>query len=310
MSQFNQTTANILMVRPGAFGFNAETAVSNNYQMKLDMELSDLQKKAHDEFDAFVDRLRQAKVNVMVFQSPMDPVTPDAVFPNNWIRIGHGGKIDLFPMLAKNRRLERNQDLVTDLHEQFEIESVSDGLLEFEEKDQFLEGTGSIVFDHPRKRAYACISPRTHKDLFERYCQHIGYEAISFVAKRSDGQLQYHTNVVLAIGTKVVMGDFERFESKADRDKVESTLSENLKLIHLSGDQVEKSFCGNAIELLNTSGESVWVMSTTSWEAFSKDQQDLLSQDSHIVRAPLDVIEKVGGGSARCMIAEIFADLK
>ncbi len=306
MSELSQTTNTVLMVRPGKFGFNAETAISNNYQSKLDLSSDEVQIKASTEFDGFVEMLRDVGVDVMVFQSPETPVTPDAVFPNNWIRIAHNGRLDLFPMLAENRRLERNPQLVKELQEKYAITSVDKSLLSHENNSKFLEGTGSIVFDHPRKRAYACISPRTNKELFDSYCKSIGYEAISFEAKRDDGQLQYHTNVVLAIGSRFALGDFDRFGSEDQKQHVMNTLSENLELISLTADQVEKGFCGNAIELKNSKDEAVWVMSITAWRALTAKQQEQLSSNAHIVKAPLDVIEKVGGGSARCMVCEVF----
>ena len=212
-----QTTSSILMVRPVSFGFNAETAASNAFQNELQHHTAaEIRENAIAEFDNFVARLREKGINVVVVDDTEAPAKPDAIFPNNWITLHRNGTIALYPMYAPNRRLERRQDILETLRQQYQVKKVVD-FSQHEEKDKFLEGTGSMILDHDNRIVYACLSPRTDADLLEEFCQHFGYQPIVFHAYDHKGSLVYHTNVILCIGHRFAVLCASSIHDEADR---------------------------------------------------------------------------------------------
>jgi len=290
------------MVRPAAFGFNTETGVDNHYQ-DTSAAAEECSEVALAEFDQAVAQLREAGVQVKVFQDTKDPLKPDSIFPNNWISCHETGEVVLFPMATPNRRLERRDDVVLWLKENFKVTRVLD-LSKYEEVGEYLEGTGSIVFDHVHKRAFACQSLRTNGRVLDVLCQEIGYTPHLFEATDKHGRAIYHTNVLLAIGQRWVV-------FCQDACKEQEELSKLLKeggrtLVAVSQDQVE-SLAGNCYEVIGADGRRKLVMSNRGWESLTNEQREALVMagvDPVLCNVP--TIERVGGGGIRCMLAPIF----
>ncbi len=297
-------TNNILMIRPASFGFNEQTAGSNAFQNRAAGE-QQLQTKASAEFDGFVKILRDNDVNVIVVDDTVEPAKPDAIFPNNWISFHDNGDIILYPMQAENRRLERREDIIRKLEEQFKVAHVID-LSRFETQHKFLEGTGSMVLDRENKIAYACLSPRTNAEVLHTFCEHTGYKPVLFSAVDQNGLAIYHTNVLMAIAEKYVVICLDAITDDDEAEKVIDTIAESGKeIIALSFEQMSQ-FAGNMLEVKNNNGESLIVMSKTAWESLSEEQKEVLESYSKPVYADIKTIEQTGGGSARCMMAEVF----
>lgn len=301
-----QTSSKILMVRPARFEFNAETAVNNQFQQKV--EADGVHEKAVKEFDALVDALRKNDVEVIVVQDTEEPHTPDSIFPNNWFSSHIGGELVLYPMFAENRRTERKPEIMKLLKEEMNHTKLID-LSNWEEKNEFLEGTGSMIFDRVNRIAYACRSIRTSENVIADFSSKIGYEQILFDSKDENGNLIYHTNVMMEVGTKVAVVCLESIRDEDERDRLVSKLKETGKeIIDISLDQVN-DFAGNMIELKSRSGQPIMVMSDAAKKALTPEQEKLISSYSTIVSSDLQTIEANGGGSARCMIAEIFYNM-
>lgn len=302
----NQYTRHLLMVRPAAFQFNAETALSNAFQQELKgLSEDEIKRKAIEEFDGYVATLRSQGIDVIVFQDTPEPPKPDALFPNNWISMHSSGVVYLYPMCTSNRRIERNPEVLDLLKTKFEIKEIID-FSEYELENKFLEGTGSIIFDHTNKIAYACLSPRTDKQLFEIFCRQTGYEACTFIASDENDNLVYHTNVMLTIGDTfaVVCGDcikneYERIDLFA---KLEQTRHE---IIDISFEQMNL-FAGNMLQVENDNSETFLVMSQSAYDSLRKEQIISLEKHTHLLAVSIPTIETIGGGSARCMLAEIY----
>lgn len=293
----------LLMVRPASFVYNEQTAGSNSFQNKVDDETnSSIQEKAVAEFDNFVLKLKEAGIDIRVFHDSPSPATPDAIFPNNWISFHDNNTIVLYPMLAPNRRLERRMDIV-DAFKNAETTLIY--LSVHENKNIFLEGTGSIVFDYSNKIAYANTSPRTDKNLLEELCKQIHYKAISFKAVDNTGSDIYHTNVLMCIGNTfaVICKECIPDQNQANTicKKLETTGHE---LLTISRAQMN-SFAGNMYQAFNAKGESYIIMSEQAFKALNKEQIKTLQQHGTLLHAPLYTIEKYGGGSARCMMADV-----
>ena len=304
---FMQTTSNILMIRPVNFSFNAETAVNNAFQVKGQSEGA--QEKALDEFNEFVAVLRSNGVNVTVVDDTPEPYTPDSIFPNNWISFHADGTVIYYPMYAASRRLERKQHVIDTIRSSFEIKSQVD-LSNYESKNLFLEGTGSMVLDRDYKIAYACLSPRTDKKVLEDFCKQTGYRAILFRATDSKGQEIYHTNVMMCVADQYVVICLESIAGKAERENVISTIKNTGKeIIDISLDQMNH-FAGNMLQVENNKGEKLLVMSSQAFESLNKEQNKILSGYNKIVHSSLATIEANGGGSARCMMAEVHLPIK
>ena len=301
-----QTTDSILMVRPAAFAFNVQTAGSNSFQHS---DLADNSHAIHasalKEFDDAVQALRNADVSVTVVEDTAEPAKPDAIFPNNWFSTHSNGAIVLYPMFTPNRRLERRIDLVEMLTQRFGFGPLID-LSFWEDRGKVLEGTGSMVLDRVHRIAYACLSPRTDSEPFAEFCMKLNYRPVTFVALDRRAEPIYHTNVVMAIGEKVAVICLECIADPEQRESVADSLRQMGKsLLDLSYVQLQ-NFAGNMLEIRNTHGRPVWALSACAWQSLTEQQQSLLSADALVVAPAIPTIERVGGGSLRCMIAELF----
>jgi hypothetical protein len=309
MSQ--QTTSTVLMVRPCGFRYNKETAENNFFQDRdLMITAKESEDLAIEEFEAFVSLLGDHGVNVIVIDALDDRSTPDALFPNNWVSFHENGLAALYPMYAKNRRVERREEFFSILQDayDFDLEEVVD-FTEFEEHDKFLEGTGSMVLDRSSRIAYASISERTDDKAFEQFCEEFGYEPVPFRSYHShNGKAVpiYHTNVVLAIGSKFAAVGFDNIASTAEQQTIMNKLVDSGKeIIRLTPKQVD-NFAGNMLELKSDEGLPLIVLSKRALSSLDEEQVEKLSSYGELVAPDLTTIEGVGGGSARCMIAEIF----
>ena len=299
----SQSTSNILMIRPVSFGFNEQTASSNAFQNKHHNE-RDAQTQAIKEFDGFVKTLRDNSVNVIVINDTPELHTPDSIFPNNWVSFHDDGNVFLYPMQAPNRRLERREDIITQLQGDFKINHIED-LSGFESEEKFLEGTGSMVLDRQNKITYACLSPRTDKEVLNQFCEKTGYKAITFNAFDENGIAIYHTNVLMGIGTKFAVICLDSITDNVEKQIVINSIKENGKaLIEITFSQMNQ-FAGNLLEVKSTSGQTLIVLSKTAYGAFTDEQKSSLSNYGKLVYADINTIETIGGGSARCMMAEV-----
>ena len=297
-----QTTNSLLMIRPVDFRFNEQTASNNRFQQ--DSDEINVQQKALKEFDGFVLELRNNGIDVTVINDTLQPETPDSIFPNNWISLHEDGTVVLYPMFSENRRLERRQDILEELSNKFVVSRLID-LSDYENKNHFLEGTGSLVLDRKAKIAYACRSLRTSEDVIEDFCTQTGYTFVLFNALDGTGFPIYHTNVMMCIAEEFAVICLDAIPDLIQRDMVADSLRNNGKTVmDITIDQMNQ-FAGNMLQVKNDKNESLLVMSDQAYHALSKEQVDLLETYNKIVTAPISTIEKHGGGSARCMLAEI-----
>ena len=304
----NQAPGSIFMVRPSHFGYNPLTASSNVFQ-KSDSKVSqgEINRQAREEFDHFTDLLIKSNIGVLIFEDLTDTILPDSVFPNNWISLHHDGTVVLYPMMAENRRLERRKDILLQLQNRYHynIDKIID-YSSYEIDGQFLEGTGSVVFDYMHKIAYANASPRTNKKLFHKLCDDLGFKELLFNAQGPAGKDIYHTNVMMSLGTRFVIVCLEAVVDMAGRSALMQSFEKtNHEVVEISYQQMIK-FAGNMIELHTKNGTPVLAMSESAYRSLSKAQLNQLSRYADIIFAPIPVIEKYGGGSARCMIAANF----
>jgi len=291
------------MIRPSRFYPNPETAADNAFQRIADRDANALTLMARKEFDTAVQTLRAAGINVNVFEDTPEPEKPDAVFPNNWISTHHDGCIALFPMYSALRRRERRHDIVEDLRKHYRVTEVIDYSC-FEHEGCCLEGTGSLVLDHPNKIAYVSLSRRSNPKVIQRFAEDFSYDPITFTSIGSNGQPIYHTNVMMCIGTAFAMVGLEMIPNEAERQNVRTRLEKTGKqIVELTADQIA-NFAGNAIELHNKDGQKLLVLSSRGDRALTEDQRERLSRYARLVPLELPTIE-LGGGSARCMIATI-----
>jgi hypothetical protein len=299
-----QTTNTVFLVRPASFSYNNQTATSNAFQTIVELSSAEVQAKAVEEFDAFVARLRAESIQVEVFEDTPDPVKPDAVFPNNWISIHADGTVVLYPMCTPNRRLERKQAVLDWVEAKKSFNTIID-YTAYEDQGRFLEGTGSIIFDHLNKKGYACLSPRTDQGLFENLMVHLGYQAIYFNASDENGLAIYHSNVMMSIGTGFAVICLESIKSEEERQKVVLELkSSGLEVVTISLEQVGH-FAGNMLAL-HTGDRQVLVLSQRAFDCLTIQQKQQLEQYVKLLPMSIPTIELIGGGSARCMIAEVF----
>jgi hypothetical protein len=298
-----QTTSTILMIRPVNFIFNEQTAGSNAFQNR-NAKQQRVQDKALEEFDRFVNILRENGVEVIVIDDTDEPHTPDSIFPNNWVSFHNDGTVFLYPMMAENRRLERREDIIMQLEDGFKVKQVID-LSHFEQENKFLEGTGSMVLDRENKIAYACLSPRTNKELIEAFCQGTGYKSVLFHAVDQNGTDIYHTNVLMCVGSSYAVICLDSIKDEAEKQNVINSLQLTQKQIVAISFAQMNHFAGNMLEVQNKFGESLLVMSKNAWESLSYEQKAILSSFSKPVYSDISTIENNGGGSARCMMAEV-----
>lgn len=306
----SQIASSILMVRPAGFGYNAETAASNAFQRNdKNISSSDISKKAIEEFDDAIKLLKEKNIDITVIQDTKEPSRPDAVFPNNWFCTLPDGTLAVFPMFAANRRIEKRDDMLHTICNDFAVKDVEDWS-EYEADNFFLEGTGSMIFDHENKMVYACISERTHRHLFEKFAVKHGYTPVAFVAKDANGVPVYHTNVMMHIGDTYAVVCLDSIANKTERIFISETLEQTEhEVIPVSQEQV-KHFAGNMIQVKNIKGEKFTVLSRSAFNCLTAEQKNILSVHTNLLPVNIDTIETIGGGSARCMIAEIFPERK
>jgi len=305
----SQNPHTLLMIRPVSFGYNPETAASNSFQKESELSQAEVQRLALAEFDLVVSQLKEKEIPVLVFDDTIEPKKPDAIFPNNWISTHNNGLIVLYPMMAANRRRERRQDIVKALSAQFAVQEILD-LSSKELEGKFLEGTGSIVFDHQHHIAYACRSPRTNEALLIELCKKIGYEVMVFDAVDEKGGAIYHTNVMMWIGEKMAAICLDAIRSEDDQEKLLTKLSEtNHKVIAISYSQMN-SLAGNMFEVTNSSGKSFLLMSESAHISLLPGQLKEMSKHAEPLIVSIPTIEKFGGGGIRCMVAGIYLPVK
>ena len=307
-----QSTNSILMIRPNNFGYNEETALDNHYQNQGSLEMNS-NENAQKEFDNMVFNLRQNGISVYVFQDDDINYTPDSIFPNNWISFHENGDVGLYPMYAENRRLERRPEVIKFLEDEgFNIDNIVD-YSSAESENKFLEGTGSMILDRENRIAYCSISKRSNEDLFIEFCEDFEFTPVLFNSYQSVGDKRlpiYHTNVMMCVATNYVVICLDSIDDKKQRKNVSNFINESgKKIIEISENQVE-SFAGNMLELLNDKGDSILVMSKSAENSLSEIQKNSIKKYSKIISSNINTIEVCGGGSARCMMAEIFLPKK
>jgi hypothetical protein len=306
-ASLRQTTDAVLMVRPMAFGWNPETAGSNAFQRPGSGAGGRQQASALAEFDALAGALGSAGTRVFALDEPGPDACPDAVFPNNWVSLHHDGTVVLYPMMAPSRRRERRFELIARLEEQggYAVERLLD-LTHHELAGRFLEGTGSVVFDHVARVAYACRSPRTHEPVLRELCEELGYEPMAFDATDESGVPVYHTNVMLAIGTGSAIVCGPAIAGPQRGPLLERLQAGGRRVVNIDHAQMA-GFAGNALELKSAGGTSLLALSASAWQAFGPAAREQLRDSVDTVASvPVPTIEQLGGGSVRCMIAEVF----
>ena len=304
-----QLTNHILMIRPAQFRMNEQTAVNNYFQAQAGMTPEAVEKKAQEEFDAYVSVLREKGVQVTVVQDTLDPDTPDALFPNNWVSFHQDATVALYPMFAENRRLERREAVLEILEEDgFIIDQVMD-YTAAEDSGIFLEGTGSLILDRIHKKAYCALSSRADEELFIEFCEDFEYTPVIFTANQTvEGKRLpiYHTNVMMCLAETFAVICSDSIDDKKARKAVLNHLKEDGKeVIAISEVQMHR-FAGNMLQVLGSNETPYLVMSTTAYESLQADQLSKIRKHCEIIHADLSTIETCGGGSARCMMAEVF----
>jgi hypothetical protein len=299
-----QTTSHLLMIRPVNFSFNAETAGSNAFQAAA---TDNAQQQALQEFEGFVALLRGNGVDVTVIDDTPAPYTPDSIFPNNWVSFHEEGTVCLYPMYAPNRRLERKPEVLQQIGKNFDIRATLD-FSGYEQQGLFLEGTGSMVLDRDGKIAYACLSPRTNRAVLVDFCEKMGYTPEIFTAVDGKGQAIYHTNVMMCVADRYVVACVDAVPDPVEQKNFVCTISHSGKqLVTITLSQMNQ-FAGNMLQVHNAKGEKLLVMSSQAYASLDPGQVSRLSAFNRILHAPLTIIETNGGGSARCMMAEIHLE--
>ncbi len=305
-----QITNTILMIRPVAFAKNEQTAVNNYYQQDIKDTLPEtINAKAQQEFDSFVLKLKNKEVNVIVIEDTKEPYTPDSVFPNNWISFHENGDIALYPMFAENRRLERREDVLDILEEKgFEIKNIID-YTSAEEDNIFLEGTGSMILDRVNRKAYCALSPRADEELFIEFCEDFEYTPVIFTSYQTvDGERKiiYHTNVMMCVAEDFAVVCLSSIDDKKERKNLINSLKDDGKeVIDITEEQVN-NFAGNMLQVLGKDNKRYLVMSSSAYNILTDSQIKRIEKHCEILHSPLNTIETCGGGSARCMMAEVF----
>ena len=306
-----QTASTVLMVEPIAFGYNAQTAENNYFQ--VEQKDADIQTKALEEFNNFADKLKSKGINVISVKDTLEPHSPDSIFPNNWVSFHNDGKVVLYPMFAPNRRVERRADILEILKDNgFEITEIED-LSHFENQQKFLEGTGSMIFDHDHNIAYGSVSLRLDEELFRQFCQKFGFRPVVFHSYQNAGDQRlpiYHTNVMMCVADKFVVICLDCIDDELEREKVQEVIKSTQKeIIEISEDQMQQ-FAGNMLQVQNEAGEKFLVMSESAYRSLTAQQISAIEKYCEIIYSDLNTIETNGGGSARCMLAEVFLPKK
>ena len=303
-----QITDTVLMIRPVRFRTNEETIVNNYFQKGINITQEEINRKAQQEFDTLVQKLREVGVHVIQVEDIYEQDTPDSIFPNNWISFHNNGDVAIYPMFAENRRRERREDILDIVEEAgFEIENVFD-YTEAENEGIFLEGTGAMVLDRIHRKAYCALSPRASEELFIEFCEDFEYTPVIFRAfQKTDGELKpiYHTNVMMALGRTFAIVCLDTIKDKNERKNVLNHLKEDKKeIITISREQVDY-YAGNMLEVKGKE-HSYLVMSQKAYESLTPQQIEAIERHTQILYSDLSTIEICGGGSARCMLAEVF----
>ena len=304
-----QITNTILMIRPVQFRMNEQTAVNNYFMEDIDLHVNTINLRAQQEFDTFVAILRAKGIEVIVIEDTLDPDTPDSIFPNNWISFHSNGTVVIYPMFAENRRKERREDILDILEANgFLIENVVD-YTSAEEEGLFLEGTGSILMDRVNQKVYCALSDRAHEELVIEFCEDFNCTPVIFTAYQSVNGARlpiYHTNVMMCMGETYAVICLDSIDDKKERKDVIDHLKKNgTEIIEITEEQMHH-FAGNMLQVEGPSGERYLIMSSAAYGSLRPDQIRKLEKYNPIVHSPLDTIETCGGGSARCMMAEVF----
>ncbi|MFT4831860.1 MAG: hypothetical protein ACI815_001511 [Psychroserpens sp.] len=308
-----QATNTILMVRPVNFRMNEQTAVNNYFQENLDMMNQDINLKAQNEFDAFVNKLREKGVYVVVVEDTLDPDTPDSIFPNNWVSFHENGNVGIYPMFAENRRNERREDILETLEEKgFLIENIVD-YTSAEDEELFLEGTGSIILDREYNKAYCALSARADEELFIEFCEDFEYTPVVFTANQTVNGKRlpiYHTNVMMCVADTFAVLCLDTIDDKKEKKNVLDHLKQDGKeIIPITETQMHQ-FAGNMLQVQGMGGQAYLVMSSTAYNSLTPEQTKAIEKNCPIIHSSLETIETCGGGSARCMMAEVFLPKK
>ncbi|WP_335964697.1 arginine deiminase-related protein [Galbibacter sp. PAP.153] len=308
-----QITDTIFMVRPVRFRMNEQTAVNNYFQEDIDLLNASVNKKAQQEFDGLVKTLREVGVNVITIDDTQEPDTPDSIFPNNWISTHEDGTVALYPMFAENRRMERREEVLEKLENHgFYIGNIMD-YTTAEDEGVYLEGTGSIILDRVNRKAYCALSPRADEDLFIEFCEDFEYFPVIFTANQTvDGARKaiYHTNVMMCVGDNFAVICLDSIDDKKERKNVIAHLKNDGKeIINITEAQVA-DFAGNMLQVRSAKGKKYLVMSQSAHDSLTQAQKAAINKYAKILSSNLNTIETCGGGSARCMMAEVFLQKK
>lgn len=308
-----QITNQLMMVRPVAFHMNEQTAVNNFFQKAWDGGTKEaIQQKALKEFNDLVALLKLEGVKVTIFEDTEEPATPDSIFPNNWVSFHEDGKVRLYPMFAPNRREERRNDIISRLKKQFHIKKVVN-LVKWESKRAYLEGTGSVLLDRQNEIVYAALSDRTMEEPLNDFCNGIGYELVPFHANQTVSEARlpiYHTNVMMCLGEKFAVVCMDSIDDDLEKERLEDSLVDTGKeIIEISEEQAEQ-FAGNMIQVIGRNERRLIVMSSAAYFSLDRTQISSLSAHGNLIYSDIKVIEMLGGGSVRCMLAEIFLEQK
>jgi len=305
-----QITNEIIMVRPAHFGFNAETAESNVFQNEIEgLSTEEVSKRGLKEFDDFVSKLRDQSIHITIIEDTGAPIKPDAIFPNNWITTHESGTVITYPMFAQLRRAERREDIVQQFEETHKI-SKRYSFDYYENKNQFLEGTGSMVLDRLNKIVYACLSNRTDIQLLEKFVVLNGYQKIVFHAVDPNDVPIYHTNVMMSVGETFVLICWDCIPEEIERKELQTAFERTGKeVIELSFSQIEH-FAGNMLQVEKPDGTGILIMSESAFKSLEPEQVHTIQKHTDFMYAPIPTIEAFGGGSVRCMIAENFLPRK
>ena len=305
-----QITNNILMIRPVSFRMNEQTEVNNHYQKVLDkLTPETVQFKALQEFDSLVNKLKEVGVNVIVIEDTKETDTPDSIFPNNWMSFHENGDVGIYPMFAENRRLERRDDIFETLEELgFEIKNIVD-YTSAEDEEIYLEGTGSLLLDRVNEKAYCALSPRADEDLFIEFCEDFEFTPIPFISYQTVNNERlpiYHTNVMMCLGEAFSVICLDSIDDKKEKKNIVKHLKESGKEVILITEEQVNNFAGNMLQVLGKNNARYIVMSKSAYQCLTNYQLAKIEKHGKIIYTSLDTIEACGGGSARCMMAEVF----
>jgi len=305
-----QITNHILMIRPANFSYNTETAESNAFQSSADsLSKDEIQELALAEFDAFVEKLRAYSVNVIVVEDTPTPAKPDSIFPNNWVSFHESGIVVTYPLMAEVRRKERRKDIIEDLKKDFIVDKEY-SFEAYEEKDQFLEGTGSMILDRQNKIAYACLGPRTNIKVMEKFAVLSNYQKVIFHATDENDLPIYHTNVIMSVCETFAIICLDCIKSEVERNMIIKQLeATGKKIIEITMDQV-KAYAGNMLQVAQADGKGLVIMSEQAFRSLEPEQIKMITSESDFLYGTIPTIEKIGGGSVRCMMAEVFLPKK